>query len=215
MNRLINKQNESILMTLAFIAAPILYYRITKYFSSKKKRISARRRSSLSELAATNSKLKPPFPQEVRDLLSNCHLAYLSTVDSECSSSHLSLMRFTYLNDPDDGEVVIMSTSMQTKKFEMLQRQKGVALLVHDFGKGEDDGSGGQFSITLNGACRIVTNPKAEVYRKAHLKHNPDYPQFIVGQNIAILCVDVKSARICNIDDQVIKWNLTDENSGR
>lgn len=160
---------------------------------------------------ATSGKLKPPFPKEVRDLLSKCHLAYLSTVDSEFSSSHLSLMRFTYMNDEEDGEVVIMSTSMQTKKFEMLKRQQGVALLIHDFGKGDDSGRGGKYSITLNGECRIVTGSKAEEYRQVHLQHNPDYPQFIVGENIAILCIDVSSARICNIDDQVIKWNMNDK----
>ena len=48
----------------------------------------------------------------------------------------------------------------------------------------------------------------AEKYRTAHLKNNPDYPQFIVGKDIAILRVDVVSARICNINDEVIKWNV-------
>lgn len=35
-------------------------------------------------------------------------------------------------------------------------------------------------------------------------------PQFIVGKDIAILSVDVVSARICNINDEVIKWNVGD-----
>jgi len=50
----------------------------------------------------------------------------------------------------------------------------------------------------------------AENYRQIHLKNNPDYPQFIVGDNIAMLRVDVISARICNIKDEVIKWNVVD-----
>lgn len=194
--------------TVAFVAAPLLYFRISKYLSSKSV-------NPLADVLATQgSKIKPPFPQSVRDMLSKCNMAYLSTIDGGDSSSsssselssHLSLMRFTYLNDPDDGEVVIMSTNMETKKFEMLQRQKGVALLVHDF-----QGGNGQYSITLNGDCRIVTDPqKSESYRQSHLKNNPDYPQFILGEKIAILCVDVKSARICNINDRVVKWDIND-----
>jgi hypothetical protein len=164
--------------------------------------------SSLASIVHHESQLKPPFPQAVRDMLSKCRLAYLSTVDATISSSHLSLMRFTYLCDPDDGEVVIMTTQRRTKKFDMLQQQNGVALLVHDF---RQDGDDGVYSITLNGICRTVTDvKKAEHYRAQHLEHNPDYPQFIVGEDIAILCVDVTSARICDINDHVRKWNVGD-----
>ena len=144
-------------------------------------------------------------------------------------------MRFTYVCDPKDGEVVVMSTNVKTKKFDMLAQQSGVALLVHDFVKmpedddeddgdgdgeghaggdegGDKDGSGGTYSMTLNGQCRILKNgtDQAEKYRRAHLEHNPEYPQFIVGPDIVMLCVDVTSARICDIRDQVTKWNVKD-----
>jgi len=106
-----------------------------------------------------------------------------------------------------------MSTNKYTRKFELLKSQTSVALLVHDFG---DVGGFGSYSITLNGACAIVgedhgagdSSDDAERYRAAHLKHNPEYPQFIVGDDIAILCVRVTSARICNIHDQVQKWDI-------
>jgi len=138
-------------------------------------------------------------------MLSTCRLAYMSTVDGD--SSHLCLMRFTYLKDEDEGEVVILSTQRATKKFDMLQRQNGVALLIHDFPQygAEEDGV---YSITLNGQCKILEpGEKAEKFRKAHLDHNPDYPQFIEGPDIAILMIIMTSARICNINDQVTKWD--------
>jgi hypothetical protein len=172
------------------------------------------RMSTASHLSS--QKFKPPFPQQIRDVLSKSRLAYLSTVDSDMASSHLSLMRFTYLSDVDEGEVVVMSTNRKTKKFDMLQAQRGVALLVHDFFLTDDIdrsvGGGGLYSITLNGSCRILENGSeiAERYRRAHLKHNPDYPQFIVGEDIVMLCVDVTTARICDVQDQVIKWNVQD-----
>jgi hypothetical protein len=147
-----------------------------------------------------------PEATTVHDMLRKCRLAYLSTVDTVNTSSHLSLMRFTYLNDAEDGEVVIMSTNKKTKKFDNLLQQKGVALLVHNFEQGGNDD--GVYSITLNGECRIVSETqKAENYREAHLANNPDYPQFIVGKDIAILCVGVKSARICDISDRVTTWD--------
>lgn len=195
--------------TTAFVIAPIIYYRYLWHLQSRKQQEQEKSTNAcLSHMARDESQLKPPFPELVRGMLSKCRLAYLSTVDSEMGSSHLSLMRFTYLNDPEDGEVVIMSTNIKTKKFEMLQRQKGVALLVHDFG--QNSVSAGLYSITLNGNCRIVEHiTKADYYRKMHLSHNPDYPQFIVGDDIAILCIDVTSARICDINDQVTKWNVS------
>jgi hypothetical protein len=57
----------------------------------------------------------------------------------------------------------------------------------------------------------MASGNKAEHYRSAHLKHNPDYPQFIVGDDIAILCIHVTSARICNVYDQVTKWDAAAE----
>ena len=123
-------------------------------------------------------------------------------------------MRFTYL--PEE-ELIIMSTNRMTKKYDMISRQKGVALLIHDFsdeGGGGDDRLTGEFSITMNGACSVVEDAVlADRYRQAHLKNNPDYPQFIVGQHIAILAVSVVSARICNINDEVIKWTVSSGSS--
>jgi len=108
-----------------------------------------------------------------------------------------------------------MSTRRNTKKFEMLRKQGGVALLIHDFpqsvAEGSDDGTDGVHSITLNGVCTIVEDTeRSERYRAAHLKHNPDYPQFIVGDDIAMLCVDVSTARICNVNDEVTRWDVAD-----
>ena len=148
-------------------------------------------------------------------------------------SSHLSLMRFTYLKDDEhgDGDVIIMSTNRKTKKYDILLRHKQVALLVHDFYQFDEDtnssiiqrsdGESGDnvnvitstCSITLNGECHILfdQDEKCRRYREAHLRNNPDYPQFIVGEDIAILYLAVTSARICNVYDQVMKWSVFDQ----
>lgn len=207
-------------ITLALFIGPIIY------LSRKQKRQAEERqkcreerqaeRAFLSALTKDSSSqpLRPPLPDIVRKVLSRCRFAYLSTVDVDSNSSHLSLMRFTYL--PEE-ETIVMSTNVKTKKYDMLERQSGVALLIHDFDDGkeqdsdDDDGNRltGEYSITLNGNCSVVKDVvRAEKYRAAHLENNPEYPQFIVGKDIAILRVDVVTARICNINDEVIKWNV-------
>jgi len=162
--------------------------------------------ATLESMASQNPpELFPPLPDLIKQLLNHSHLAYLSTIDLDSKGSHLSLMRFTYL--PDE-ELIVMSTNRKTKKFDLLKKQENVALLVHDFGSGVS-GIGGSYSITLNGRCFIVDDPtERERFRAAHLEHNPDYPQFIVGPDIAILCVRVINARVCNINDQVQKWDV-------
>mmetsp|Transcript_27635 Transcript_27635/g.43505 ORF Transcript_27635/g.43505 Transcript_27635/m.43505 type:complete len:218 (+) Transcript_27635:36-689(+) len=153
----------------------------------------------------------PPLPKEVVDLLSIARLCYLSTSDGR--TPHLSLMNFTY-NQED--EVIIMSTRRDTKKFELLHgTNNNVAVLVHDFPHVRDQAveesvgrAGGQnWSITLNGICNIASGAKEAEYRDLHLKNNPECPQFIVGENIAIIAVSITSARICNISDHVTYWS--------
>lgn len=219
-----NRARSSTAITAILFSVPVL---VSLYQRQQRQQ----RRSSFDPDTATlralgDRTVVPPLPRVVQRSLSNARLAYLSTVDADASSSHLSLMRFTYLRD---REVIVMSTNRRTKKFEMLRRQRGVALLIHDFGSGNGNGNGkgidgdgdvedeegGRYSVTLNGECRIETGETAEFYRNAHLKHNPDYPQFIVGDDIAILCVRVTSARICNVNDQVQTWNLGDAATAR
>lgn len=197
-----NQGNQPITsLALALFLAPILYLAHSKKRTDRRRDEEGACLSFLSDPG--RPALRPPLPPIVRRVLSRCRLAYLSTVDADASSSHLSLMRFTYL--PEE-EVIVMSTNRKTKKFDMLSKQRGVALLVHDFCEG---GKSGEYTITLNGICSIVNEDiTAERYRAAHIKNNPDYPQFIIGEDIAMLCVDVGSARICNINDQVIKWNV-------
>ncbi len=109
-----------------------------------------------------SSLIRPPFPPVLVDILQSSHLAYLSTVDIENASSHLSLMRYTYL---EDEQVIILSTNMKTKKYTMLKQQRGVSLLVHDFdnttssdtnANNTSNNTNSCLSITLNGTCRII-----------------------------------------------------------
>ena len=181
---------------------------LSVFYAQRKRRQEEARQGNINVLREQFKKgLRPPFPPVVKDVLERCKLAYLATVDRENDTSHLSLMRFTYL--AEDG-VIVMSTNMKTKKFSMLQKQTGVALLVTDFDQFDDRKCTGA-AITLNGRCYIVEpGPDAERFRQAHLRANPRYPQFIVGEDIAMLAVEVQNARICDIHDRVTKWSVSE-----
>lgn len=88
-------------------------------------------------------------------------------------------------------------------------------MLVHDFPSASSSSSpssppssssgGHTYSITLVGHASIheAGDEAAERYRALHLQHNPDYAQFIVGPHIAVLTLQVESARICDVLDKV------------
>ena len=152
-----NAGKHTILTAVLFLLPPLwVVYQKAK----KAKRDEEERSNNLKSMAQLNSEqklLRPPLPKTVQEILSKSRLAYLSTIDPDVQSSHLSLMRFTYLKDE---EIIVLSTNMNTKKFRMLQKQRGIALLVHDFGGGSgnevDNDNSGNYSITLNGECMIV-----------------------------------------------------------
>jgi len=122
-------------------------------------------------------------------------------------------MNFTY---HQRDEVIIMSSRKDTKKIELLRKKnQNVAVLVHDFAHVRDaaveesigKAGGKTFSITLNGTAKIASGEKEEEYRKLHLENNPEYPQFIIGDNVVIIAVSISCARICNISDKVTYWS--------
>jgi hypothetical protein len=46
--------------------------------------------------------------------------------------------------------------------------------------------------------------------RALHLNSNPDYSQFIVGDEIAVIIIRIEKARMCDIHDRVSYWNVKD-----
>jgi hypothetical protein len=91
----------------------------------------------------------------------------------------------------------------------MLCANPSVAILVHDFPQlASSSGTGPRTcSITIKGEAEICTGDDEEKFRGLHLKKNPDYEQFIVGPNIAVLAVRIVSARMVDNSDRVKHWS--------
>lgn len=157
----------------------------------------------------------PPLPKDIENLLDSAALCYLATINlsvhpDNCMSTepHLSLMKFTYVGAPES--LIIMTTRRDTQKLINLKNNPRVALLLHDFGETSREGT---CSVTLYGRIRILQKGSTEeqTYRDIHLRRNSNYKQFIVGDDIAVLIVCVRSARICNIQDRVTHWSTGEE----
>jgi nitroimidazol reductase NimA-like FMN-containing flavoprotein (pyridoxamine 5'-phosphate oxidase superfamily) len=156
----------------------------------------------------------PPLPAVITRLIKSSKLSYLAT--SEDNQPHLCLMNFSYLRDPELSEiggengVIVMSTRRNTKKFQALLSNPNVAVLLHDFSAGSSlEDTESACSVTVYGTVSIMDGAKAEELRASHLSANPLYPQFILGDDIAIFCITPTQARMCDITDKVTMWHST------
>eukprot|EP00948_MAST-09A_sp_MAST-9A-sp1_P002292 g2292.t1 len=185
------------------------------WFSSRSEEESASSRierkntfDELDKISNESGTITPPLPPVLIRILSRCSLCQLATVDAE-GCPHLSLMRFTF--HPKTNKI-IMTTRRKTRKFRNLTNNKNVSAVFHDFPNvGEDNTKPitGTFSITTKGVLEVSPSGTEEesFYRDLHRKNNPGYDQFIVGEGIAVLLIDVISASVCNIRDEVTHWS--------
>ncbi|KAJ1488304.1 hypothetical protein T484DRAFT_1783584 [Baffinella frigidus] len=159
----------------------------------------------------------PPLPDEVKALLAATTLCHLSCRDDESGAPHTSLMNFTFVSETED--VLVMATRRDTRKFVLMQQHRAVSVMLHDFPQQQPDevakpGAGSfkrTLSISLSGMLRIEDGAQAERFRALHLAANPNYANFIEGDDKAIVTVKITRARMCNIEDKVTTWNAKND----
>ena len=203
-------------IALLTVGTVILFQNIIKKRKSQNKH--QRRRHLTADIQETN--LRPPFPKPIVELLQSASLCHMG-VQLDDGTTHLCLMSFTYV--PDE-QIIIMSTRRNTTKYRAIEKIDQVTLLIHNFAtdikqnqeamtsSGDHEIVNNEYSnthsITLYGNVNILSGGDAEEMRTKHLeRHGDHYSQFIVGQNIAVLSVEVDSAKICNIKDEVTTWD--------
>jgi hypothetical protein len=170
---------------------------------------------------------QPPLPVAVVQVLARTTLAYLATCEVQDQQQtspqqvelvderpHLSLMKFSFVDDAELGGVFVLTTRRDTKKYRAILARPRVALMVHDFtdavgDNGAPPASGsGSFSCSIYGNAVEVTDQAVDArLRSAHLARNTDYPQFIQGAGIALLVIRPTLVRLCDISDKVSTWS--------
>lgn len=127
--------------------------------------------------------------QEVKALLENEKLCMMAT--SWADKPYLSLMNFTYLEAENK---VVLSTRRNSKKYDNIQKNKHISLLV--FSNIEE------VSATLLGTALMMEAPEEAHYRALHMQKN-NMPQFIMGENIGIIVFSIDEIILSNSKDQV------------
>ena len=127
--------------------------------------------------------------KDVKDLLINEKLCMMATCWEDMP--YISLMNFTYL-EPENK--VILSTRINSKKYDNIQKNKHVSLLVYS----SDDG----VSATLLGTALKIEAAEEAHYKALHLQKN-DMPQFILGENIGLIVFEIEKIVVSNSKDEV------------
>eukprot|EP00040_Diaphanoeca_grandis_P034369 m.212895 g.212895 ORF g.212895 m.212895 type:complete len:212 (-) comp33136_c0_seq5:30-665(-) len=152
-------------------------------------------------LSRKETEYVPPLPECVCDVLSKLSLCYLATVEG--GFPHLCLMNFTFVKRKQES--IIMTTRKNTKKYQAIVENRNVSILVSDFSHIKDTAPG-TVAITLSGKVNLPEGDEADRLRQLHVENNPNYRQFIVGDDIAVFTVTIDRARICDIKDNVQHW---------
>ncbi len=131
------------------------------------------------------------IPKDIKNLLKNKNLCTMAT--SWEDKPYLSLMNFTYVEAENK---VILSSRKNSKKYNNIQKNKNISLLIFS--------SSDQLSATFLGTAVIINeeDKKEKHYRKMHMKKS-NMPQFILGDNIALIVFNIEQIIISDNQDQV------------
>ena len=127
--------------------------------------------------------------KDVKELLINEKLCIMATCWED--KPYLSLMNFTYLEAENK---VVLSTRRNSKKYDNIQKNKHISLLVFSGFDG--------VSATLLGTALTLEAHEEAYYRDVHMQKN-NMPQFILGENISLIVFSIDNIVVSNSQDEV------------
>lgn len=127
--------------------------------------------------------------KDVKDLLINEKLCIMATCWED--KPYLSLMNFTYLESENK---VVLSTRRNSKKYDNIQKNKHISLLMFSSFDG--------VSATLLGTALTLEAHEEAYYRALHMEKN-NMPQFILGENISLIVFSIDNIVVSNSQDEV------------
>ncbi len=168
-----------------------------------------------------------PLPQRVSELLKASKFLHLATCSNDVP--HVSLMNFTFIEPSQQDcallqsnkNMLLVTTPKDTKKFQNLQKNDKVSILIHDWVTSASPAGGdvlkllqsinqtevGDLSITLDGrAVKYLLDNKSEEYtffKDLHLKKNPDAKAFVEGDNVALILIQIEESKVSDSHNNV------------
>lgn len=134
---------------------------------------------------------------EITRLLETEKFCFLAT--SYQDDPHVCMMNFTYIAEED---VIILSSRNNTKKVQYIEKNPSVALLLYSLGNNGLP----PISCTLFGTAVMISPEKDSIYRERHYKKHDDMGKFILGENISVILIRIKSAAVSDDEDNVHNW---------
>lgn len=129
------------------------------------------------------------IPKYIKDLLKTEQLCTMATCLE--NKPYLSLMNFTYVEAENK---IILSSRKNSKKYHNIQENKNISLLVFS--------SSNKQSATFLGTAKTMETKNENYYSKMH-KENIKMPQFVLGDNMALIIFKIEEIIISNSQDQV------------
>jgi uncharacterized protein YhbP (UPF0306 family) len=123
----------------------------------------------------------------LRRLLEGQPLGVLAT--SSRARNHATLVAYVVT---DDLREVLFATSRATRKFEMLQENPHVALLVDDRSNQVADFRDAA-AVTIHGRATEIEADRTDSLREIYLGKHPYLADFIVAPSCALLSIEVES----------------------
>lgn len=160
-----------------------------------------------------------PLPTNVRQLLLKSKFVHLATCSLD-ATPHLSLMNYTFVGADD---VIVLATPKNTTKFQNIEENPKVSLLVHDWVSSPSQPEGSllyfleqlnqneisSVAVTLNGCATVLdgSEEKFEEYKRLHEENSVAAKAFIGGENVAFITIKISSSKVSDVDNNVNEYN--------
>lgn len=137
------------------------------------------------------------LPAAIEELLHQESIGILST--SYRDQPHAFLMIFTYL---PDQKTIILSSRRDTSKLQHIQQNSRIALLIYSLGHQGNP----PLSCTLYGRAHVIPSTEDLAYRERHYEKHQSRGNFIWGENIAVISMEITHAEMSDAEDNVSLW---------
>ncbi len=134
---------------------------------------------------------------EVLRLLNDQKFCFLGTSHRE--KPHLSMMNFTYCHEE---RIIILSSRKDTEKVTQISNNPNVSILLHNL----SDDPESPLSCTIDGYAEILEPGKDIKFREKHYRKNSDMSGFIIGENIAVIKIEIKHILVSDSHDRVWEY---------
>lgn len=150
------------------------------------------------------SQMTEDLKKILKDLFLNQKLAVLST--SDMGKPYCSLIAFMAT---DDLKHIIFATTRSTRKFDNLDREPAVCILVDNRSNTEADFEEG-IAVTVLGDAHELHGAEKEAFREKYISRYPHLEEFVTSPTCAMLRVDIRQFNIVSRFQNVMILEMVD-----